>query len=129
MANAVNIQTILDGDRNVVVLATGILDTSDVALAILVDVSALVPAATGVAILEAKWSVSSQLALRLFWDQTADAQALIMTNSDHQKFRHFGGLVSPRGAGFTGDLLYSTSGWASGIQTYSLQLTMAKQFG
>ena len=46
MANTVTSHTLIDGDRNLVMLFTGLLDTSNEARTIKVDVSTFVPAAT-----------------------------------------------------------------------------------
>jgi len=129
MANATTEITLLDGDRNVVILANGVLDTSNVSPArTIVDVSTLLPLPTGIRLDKVTYSISSQLSVQLAWDATADVTALTMAGYGHFKFKCSGGLFQPLplAAGSTGDLLLTTTGWASGIQTYSILIEAVK---
>lgn len=127
MANVITKQTIIDNDRNVVVLVTGILDTSDMALDTILDVSALVPAATAAALIKIDYSVSSQLALQIFWDADTDDNLLMLTGAHDLCAERFGGLQNPKSAGFTGDVVMKTTGWTSGIQTFTALFQFTKQ--
>ena len=126
MANSVVAQTLLDGDRNVVVKIVGVLDTSDLAATTYIDVSALVPACTGVRIDKIDYSISSQLAVYVLWDATTDDNALVLAGSQRMKAKEFGGLTNPNSAGVTGDVQVKTTGWTSGIQTFTLILQCVK---
>ena len=128
MANSSTEITLLDGDRNIVVLANGVLDTSNLAARTIIDVSALVPAATGVRIDKVTYSISSQLSMQIVWDATADVVALTLAGYGHFKFKHSAGLLQPTppAAGSTGDIQILSTGWASGTQTYSLLIEAVK---
>lgn len=125
MANATNIQTLLDGERNLVVKVVGILDTSNDAQTV-VDVSALVPAALRVRIDKVTYSISSQLAVNLLWDANTDVPIVSLSGFGHIKAKHSGGLTNNGGTGVTGDVKLTTTGWTSGIQTYTLLIEMVK---
>lgn len=127
MANVTQIQTILDGDRNVLVSVTGILDTSDFALTTILDVSALAPAAAAASLEKIDYSISSQLALQIFWDADTDDNLLMLTGAHEHCFKDVGGLQNPKSTGWTGDVKLKTSGWASGVQTFSAVFHFVKQ--
>lgn len=127
MANASAIQNIQDGNRNAVVKLTGVLDTSNQASTTVVDVSALIPAAAAVLVERIDYDVSSQLAVKLSWDATTDDVLATLTGQGNMCFDKQGGLNNPRSTGWNGDILLETTGWASGIQTYTIVLTLRKQ--
>lgn len=126
MANTVTSQTLLDGDRKLVMLFTGLLDTSNEARAVKVDVSTLVPAPTKVRIDKLQYSLSSQLTLILDWDADTDIRFAALSGQGELEGCAFGGLQNNGGAGVTGDIALTTVGWASGSQSYTLLLEMTK---
>lgn len=126
MANTVTSQTLLDGDRKLVMLFTGLLDTSNEARAVKVDVSTLVPAPTKVRIDKLQYSISSQLTLILDWDADTDVRFAALSGQGELECCSFGGLQNNGGAGVTGDIALTTVGWASGSQSYTLLLEMTK---
>lgn len=126
MANALTSQTLLDNERNLVIKLVGILDTSNVASTVVVDVSALVPAATSVSLRKIQYSISDQLAVNLLWDATTDVAIVSLTGREEICAEKFGGLTNNAGTGVTGDINLTTTGWASGIQTFTLILEMVK---
>lgn len=119
MANVTAIQTYVDGDRNVVVKATGVLDTSNVAKATLVDVSALVPAVDRLALRKVWFSVQAPLAVNLYWDATTDVQLVSLSGTGHFEMKE-APIPDNAGSARTGDVLYETTGWATGTWTYTL---------
>ena len=134
MANSVNIQTILDGPRNVVVKVEGILDTSDQASMTLVD-----PAALGymdgqnrvkakhLRLYTLTYSVEDGLEVRLAWDATTPVRLGQLTGRGKQCFRHFEGIPDNSGAGSTGKVLLSTEGWSAGkILSFTVIAEFAK---
>ena len=127
MANAVTTQVIQQGERNVFMKLTGVLDTSNESRTIKVDVSALAPPCTLVRIDELRWQMSVQLGIILDWDATSPVTLGVLSGFGHQKFRKNGGLLNNGGTGVTGDIYLTTTGWASGTQTYTLWLWMVKQ--
>jgi hypothetical protein len=127
MPNVTATQILLDGDKHVVVLCTGILDTSNVSATVVIDVSALGPPATDLLIDYIYWSASAQLQVLLSWEAATDDLAAALVGSAHHDYKCFGGLKNPRSAGWNGDLVLSTQGWASGIQTYSVIIHASKR--
>ncbi len=128
MANVTSEILLLDGPRNVVVLASGVLDTSNVTGRTIIDISTLLELPTALRLDKVTYSLSDQLAAQLYWDATADVLALTMAKAGHFKFKPSAGLHQPApfAAGSTGDILLSTTGWASGIQTYSILIEAVK---
>lgn len=121
MANVTAIQILQDGPRNLVVKLTGILDTSDVSLATLVDVATLSAItdggqlATRIIIDKISYNVEAGLAVNLYWDATTDVLAASLVNSGDDIYaQSYGGIWNNAGTGITGNLLYSTQGWSAG---------------
>ena len=126
MANTVTTQTLLDGPRNLVILLTGVLDTSDEARTIKVDVSTLDPAPTKVWVDTIRHLISPGLVVVLDWDATTDVRFAALTGYDEVEACKFGGLTNNAGAGVTGDIYLTTLGWASGTLAYTIILEMTK---
>lgn len=126
MANTVTSQTLLDGDRNLVMLFTGLLDTSNEARNVKVDVSTFVPAATKVRVDCIRHLVSPGLIVILDWDATTPVRFACLTGYDEVEARCFGGLQNNAGAGVTGDIYLTTAGYASGTLAYQVILEMTK---
>jgi hypothetical protein len=131
MANATTEITLLDGDRNVVILANGVLDTSNVSPArTIVDVSTLLPLPTGIRLDKVTYSISSQLSVQLAWDATADVICLTIGEDQFQAhdFSDYGGIPNNSGAGKTGDVVFTTIGAAAGDR-YTIILELSKNYG
>ena len=126
MANTVTSHTLIDGDRNLVMLFTGLLDTSNESRVVKVDASTFVPAATKIRINYVQYSISSQLSLILDWDADTDVRFLVLSGQGEIEACKFGGLQNNAGTGVTGDIALTTVGWASGSQSYTLLLEMTK---
>jgi hypothetical protein len=126
MANSVNIQTILDGPRNVVVKVEGILDTSDQASMTLVDPALLANMdsqnqvkAKHLRLYTLHYIVEDGLEVRLAWDATTPVRIAQLTGRGRECYKHFDGLPDPVAAGSTGKVLLSTEGW-SGVKSFTL---------
>lgn len=126
MANTVTTQTLVDGDRNVVILLTGVLDTSNEARNIKVDVSALAPAPTRVRVDTIRHLISPGLIVVLDWDATTPVRFAALTGYDEVEAKCFGGLQNNAGAGVTGDIYLTTLGWSAGTLAYNIILEMTK---
>ena len=126
MANTVTSQTLLDGDRKLVMLFTGLLDTSNEARVIKVDVSSFSPAAAKVRIDKAQFSISDGLVVILDWDADTDVRFAALSGQGELEACAFGGLQNNAGAGVTGDIYLTTAGYASGTLAYTLLLEMTK---
>jgi hypothetical protein len=131
MANVLTTQILEDGERNTVVHVTGLLDTSDLAATIIVDVSALserVPPATQLRIDKIEFAVEDTLTVNVLWDATADVTAASLVGRGCFKWKDTGGLINNAGAGKTGDIFVSTQGWAaSAILAFTFTLYCVKQ--
>ena len=137
MANSVQIQTLVDSERNLVVKLVGILDTSNVSLTDLID-PALVASvnATGlnsqkptkVSIKKVTYDVEDGLAVNLYWDATADVPIWRFVGRGFVMGEHIGFLQNNAGAGVTGKVLYDTDGYSSGSLSFSLLIECIKQW-
>jgi hypothetical protein len=126
MANTVTTQTLLDGARNLVILLTGVLDTSNEARTIKVDVSGFAPAPTKVRVDTIRHLISPGLIVILDWDATTPVRFAALTGYDEVEAKCFGGLQNNAGTGVTGDIYLTTLGYASGTLAYNIILEMTK---
>tara|TARA_R110000868_G_scaffold398941_1_gene672397 strand:+ start:1054 stop:1446 length:393 start_codon:yes stop_codon:yes gene_type:complete len=126
MANVVTSQTILDGDRNLVILLTGTLDTSNEARTVKVDVSTFVPAPTRIRVDTIRHLISPGLIVVLDWDATTPVRFAALTGYDEIEACKFGGLQDNSGTGRTGDIYLTTLGYSSGTLAYTIILEMTK---
>lgn len=127
MANTVTTQTLIDGDRNLVILLTGVLDTSNEARTIKVDVSSYAPVPARVRVDTIRHLISPGLIVILDWDASTPVRFAALTGYDEVEACKFGGLQNNAGAGITGDIYLTTLGWASGTLAYNIVLEMVKQ--
>jgi len=125
MANVLTTQTIVDGPRNLVVKVTGTLDTSDLALTTIVTPSSTFRAPPLVQLMHIDYSMTDQLEIQLQWQGTPNTPLMPLAGRGRMSFVDFGGLpdnaTSP-----TGNIQMLTTGWASGIQVFTLVLEMVK---
>jgi hypothetical protein len=137
MANSVQIQTLVDSERNLVVKLVGILDTSNVSLATLIDPALLASVnstglnsqkPTKVAIKKVTYDVEDGLAVNLYWDATADVPIWRFVGRGFVMGEHIGFLQNNAGAGVTGKVLYDTDGYSSGSLSFSLLIECIKQW-
>jgi hypothetical protein len=126
MANSLTTQIITDGPRNATVKVTGVLDTSNQASVAILDVAALFPVPVSVNIMHLDYSISDQLEVQLLWDATTPVVILPIAGRGRMSFIDFGGLPNNAGVGVTGKINLLTTGWASGIQIFSIVLEVVK---
>lgn len=117
MANTVDIQTIEDGERNVVVKVYLASDGASGELTdqVLVDFSTLSGLKTDLKLMKVEGQLTGFDAT-LEWDATADAPIIGLYASAGafvHCFKEFGGIPNNAGAGKTGDLTITTSGFAA----------------
>ena len=133
MANAVTVQTLVDGPRNVILKVEGVLDTSNASAVELIDPATLsaidlhgqLP--TKLRIDKIVYDVSSPLNAVLLWDATTDVEIIKLSGYGEFDASKFGGLVNNAGSGITGKILLTTTGYASGTVRLSLLLECVKQ--
>lgn len=125
MADAVTSQTLVDGERNVVMKFTNVSDGTGESAVTKVDVSALNGAPTSVRIDRIVYDIQG-MSVNILWDATADVSAIVLgTGQGDLDFCQFGGLKNNAGAGVTGDIQFTTVGHTLG-DTYSIVLHMKK---
>lgn len=133
MADAVTSQTIIDGERTLIMKFTNISDGTGEAAVLKVDVSALAPSASGQAcdrVTVTKIFISNHgMEVRMFFDATADVPFFLSSSSATQTLdmSMFGGIPNNGGAGVTGDIVFSTSDASAG-DTYWCILEMVKGY-
>ena len=133
MADAVASQTLQDGDKSVVMKFTNISDGSGEAAVKKVDVSALQTqsgsgaACTGVTI-QCVWYECNGMSVDLLWDASTDVLAWTLSGYGYFDFRSAGPLINNAGSGKTGDVMFTTTGHASGDR-YTVMLKLSKSYG
>lgn len=124
MADAVSSQTVIDGDKNVVMKFTNLSDGTGEAAVLKVDVSALNGAPSRVKVNKVHFNVNGMV-VTMLWDATTDVRILELEGHGTFDFTKFGGLINNAGAGITGDILFTTTAAALN-DSYSIVLEMAK---
>lgn len=125
-----NTQVIRDGYRNYVIRLTGaaVVGTdSDQAPTVLVTVSALNPPCQVLRIDRVKYSMphGSPLDVQLYWQATTNELVWGTSGGDSDDFWNVGGIVNNLPAGFTGNLMWGTSGLTSAGTTSALNNIVA----
>ncbi len=128
MADTVDVKVVLSGTKYYILHLTNISDGTGESAVIKADISGLIGAnglaPTGTSIREVAWSIQGFTSVRLFWDHTTDDEIVVLgTGSGILDFSGIGGLVDPRSAGGTGDILLTTAGAAAG-STYDITLVI-----
>lgn len=125
MADTVDIIRLYIDKRRLVERYTNVSDGTGESAVIKVDKSTLVgPTAEGdeplrIVIRSLRWAVQGFTSVRLLWDHTTDDEAAVLSGNGFEDYSPFGGLVDPKSAGGTGDLLLTTAGTTSG-NTYDI---------
>jgi hypothetical protein len=131
MANSVSVQTTVDGPRNVIAKCVIYADTSDVSSTLLLDPAALSatnPPTNQLRIDEVQYSVQDGWYVSLFWDATT--QKHITDLAGRGTFligSPFGGWQNDAGAGKTGKINFTTTGYSSGTMAASFTVHCVKQ--
>lgn len=133
MANVVTSQTLVDGPRNLVVRLTGTLDTADVTATALVTLANLHPvdtagtAPTRLIVDKITYDVETPISLNLAWDATTDVTFATLTTVGVIDAKPYGGLYNTEATGVTGNIMYSTQGYAAGTVTFTAILECRKK--
>tara|TARA_R100000742_G_C4256790_1_gene74655 strand:+ start:86 stop:484 length:399 start_codon:yes stop_codon:yes gene_type:complete len=132
MADAVTSQTIIDGEKKVVMKFTNVSDGSGESAVAKVDVSALAKntagsACTGVAIEQIWWQCIG-MKVNILWDASSDVLAMQLgeNQSGHHDYTSFGGITN-NASSPTGDVNFTTVGHSS-ADTYAIILYMRKEY-
>ena len=130
MPDAVNTQTLFDGDSQAVMKFNNVSDGTGETAVLKVDVSALKAnyigkECTGVDIRRIIASING-MSVNILWDATTDVSAFIVSPGMYTfDFSTSAILRNNAGAGKTGDIMFTTIGASSG-DTYSITLDMIK---
>jgi hypothetical protein len=130
MANAVTIQVLQDGPRNLVVKVVGEVNTADVTATDLFDpaarekMSQVLGLATRFAIKKIEYSTTSGISLLFLEDATTDVRIAALNGQGTMCFKP--ARLSTEATGVTGKIQYATLGYASGTQTYMAVVYMTK---
>ena len=118
MTITVTKQTLLEGNRNLVVQVNVTADASaEATAATLIDASDYVLGLTSTDLKLMKLVyATSGVAVRFLWGATTDIPFLAIGPDDSGEFcwENIGGLINNSGTGKTGDIKYSTQGLTSG---------------
>jgi hypothetical protein len=133
MADAVTSQTLIDGERLVIMKFTNISDGTGESAALKVDVSTLAASATGAVcdrVTVTKIYIATHgMEVRMLWDASTDVPFFLSSPGATQTLdmSSFGGITNNGGSGVTGDIVFSTSDASSG-DTYWCILEMVKGY-
>lgn len=114
MAATATQQVINNGPRNLVLHYTIGGTTGDTTAGTLVDVSSLdsTIGVNGLRLVKARWSLTG-FTMNLLWDATANVSLIELTGEGDQDYTHIGGFQNNAGAGATGDVLFTTTGYTA----------------
>jgi len=133
MADSVTSQTLIDGERTVIMKFTNISDGTGESAALKVDVSALTPSASGAAcdrVTVTKIYISNHgMEVRMYWDASTDVPFFLSSPTATQTldFTGFGGITNNGGTGVNGNIVFSTADASAG-DTYWCILEMVKGY-
>jgi len=133
MADAVNVTTIEDGERQLVVQLTNLSDSTGESKVTKIDVSALNSSATGAACNEVRiqeiWAqVHGFDGVQLWYDVDTDVVAFnAVVGWNYQDFSNIGGLKM-YGTNATGDILLSTLGTEASGDAYEIVIRAVKYY-
>lgn len=135
MVDTVTTQTLLDGERLIIMKFTNLSDGTGEAGVNKIIPANLAPNSFGVACTDLKinqiWSTTTGMAVNLLWDATADVLAWTLPQDTNywMKFgEHLGGIPNNAGTGKTGNLAFSTVGATNG-DSYSIIVECIKIYG
>lgn len=129
MADTVTTKVLNNGLRNYVAVFTNVSDGTGESAVVKVDKSGLTGPVegvepTGLVIEEVAWSISGG-EVKISYDHTTDQTALVLSGTGVMSYREVGGLYLTSSGG-TGDVLFTTNGFASG-DTYNITLWLRKK--
>lgn len=126
MADTVTSRTLRDGDKYVIMAFTNASDGTGESAVKKVDVSALTPAAASVVIEEIWFDVSGMI-VKVLEDATTDVVVLALQGNNYIDLRSIGGIPNSAASGYTGDILFTTSGHTAG-DSYNIIIKMRKKY-
>ena len=125
MADTVDTIVVFKGKQRQVYRFTNVCDGTGESAVVKIDKSALVNTQglepSKIIIEEIQWSIQGFTSVRLLWDHTTDDEAVVLGTGQGSMLTNpeFSGLIDPKSAGGTGDVLLTTAGNFSG-STYNI---------
>lgn len=126
MADAVTSRTLQDNAEEVISIFTNLSDGTGESAVVKVDVSGLTPVPKALTIEEIWYAVSGMVVTVLF-DATSDDKAILLQGDGHMNLKKIGGIPDPKSSGYTGDILFTTSGHTA-ADSYSIVLRCRKRY-
>ena len=130
MADTVQVTTVYQSPKTLVVTLTNESDGTGEAAVVKVDKSALTgpdgSAPSKLKVMEISYDVQGFNYVTLDFDHDTDDEIDVLTGSGYKSYRDFGGLVDPATDGGTGDIILTTDGGADG-SSYSITLHIQKK--
>lgn len=133
MADSVTSQTIIDGERTVIMKFTNISDGTGESAVTKVDVSTLTPSNSGKACTRVTvtkiYIANHGMEVRMYWDASTDVPFYLSSPAATQTLdmTGFGGITNNGGTGVNGNIVFSTADASSG-DTYWCILEMVKGY-
>ena len=133
MADSVTSQTLIDGERMVIMKFTNISDGTGESAVLKVDVSALTPSASGQTCTRVTvnkiYIANHGMEVRMYWDASTDVPFFLSSPTATQTLdmSSFGGITNNGGTGVNGNIVFSTADASSG-DTYWCILEMVKGY-
>ena len=134
MADAVRTQVIVDGQKYYKAIYHNVSDGTGEADVVKIDVSGLATSSNGDSCTGIRvtmiWALTSGMTVTIEWDQTTVALLLKIPDGDNTgpiSFEHSDGFINPGASGSTGDIMFTTTGHASG-DTYTVLLEGYKTY-
>lgn len=125
MPSEVKSRVVYDGQKNTVVLVTGVLSKSNVTPELVFDLSKLEKPPSFIRLDGVTFSIEEKLQCMLWWEGKEDD--LILPLAGRGKLEFYGGLHSPRMEGYTGNIVLSTSDWTGPVKRFMILLDMMRQ--
>lgn len=125
MADAVTSKVLRNGKREYAIRLTNVSDGTGEAAVVKVDISALLTpngdVPTYSKIMEVEYDIAG-MSVTIAWEHTTDDVACVLGPGQGRKdWRREGGIVDPRSAGGSGDIVLTTTGHTAG-DTYDITL-------
>lgn len=127
MANSLISTVVHDGERNVMIEVTGILDTSDLTSTAITTISGLNPVPVKLRIDKIQFAIEDVLSCMLWWNATTPVLIVPLAGRSKFEYEWMGGRNNPEPAGFDGNIMITTAGWV-GVKHFSIILDCVKQF-
>ena len=133
MADSVTSQTLIDGERMVIMKFTNISDGTGESAVTKVNVSLLTSSASGLPCTKVTvtkiYIATHGMEVRMYWDASTDVPFFLSSSEATQTLdmSGFGGITNNGGTGVNGNIVFSTADASSG-DTYWCVLKMVKGY-